>query len=144
MDALNRHDVNAFEQNKNALGKTSTEGLEKLKAVQLYKSDGSLVKACQQLLKFYNEESTTKMAALSKFLISKENYEKIKAAFDAIPEKSRTKEDIDKINKAGAEFNKDLTAYNTTNQELNKKRSELLDNWNKASSEFTDKHIPRK
>lgn len=144
LDALQKNDMNAFEQNKNALAKTSAEGLQKLQAVKPYKSDASVIKACKQMLEFYNDEAVKKMEAYSKFAVSKENFEKIKAAFEAIPEKDRKQADVDKINKAGAEYNKELNSYNQANQELNNKRSQLLDFWNKTISNFTDNNVPKK
>jgi hypothetical protein len=143
MDALAKNDINGFEQNKNALAKTAAEGLKKLEAVVPYKNDQSVIKACQQMLNFYADE-VVKMEAFTKFFVSKENYEKIKAAFDAIPEKDRKQQDVDKINKAGADYNKESASYNQVNQELNKKRSQTLDNWNNTCSKFTDTHIAKK
>jgi hypothetical protein len=143
MDALAKNDMNGFEQNKNALAKTAAEGLTKLEAIKPYSNDMSVIKACEQMLKFYVEEAK-KMDAYAKFFVAKENYEKTKTAFDAIPQNNRKQEDVDKINKASSDYNKELNTYNQTNQELNNKRSQTLENWNKSGSTFTDKHIAKK
>ncbi|MBI3240458.1 MAG: hypothetical protein HYZ43_16700, partial [Flavobacteriia bacterium] len=50
MAAMDKNDVNGLEQNKNALSKTSNEGLGKLKTFTPYNKDQSLLKACQEML----------------------------------------------------------------------------------------------
>lgn len=142
--AMEKSDVNGIEQNKNALTKTAEEGLKKLETVELYKNDPSIVKACKQLLDFYKEETEKKMADVSNFYVSKENFEKIKTAFDAKPQKERKKEDVDSYNKAVNDYNAASNKYNAVNAELNAKRNQLIDNYNKACASFTDKHVPTK
>lgn len=143
IDAMNKSDINGMEQNKNSLIKFAEEGLEKLSKLENYKNDNSLIKACTDMLNFYKSEAGDKMNDLTNFYMKKENYEKIKAAFDAKKQSERTQEDIDKINNAGNDYNKALEAYNKTNNDLNKNRNTYLNNWNKTVQTFLDKYVPR-
>lgn len=144
LDAMQKSDVNGFEQNKNALIKTSTEGLTKIKEVKPYKGDATVKLACEQVLNFYKDEAEKKLSNAAEFFVKKENFEKIKKAFDAKPANQRTKQDVDQYNNAVNEYNAASTKFNNINAELNAKRNQLLENWNKIASNFTDKHTPKK
>lgn len=142
MDAIAKADINGIEQNKNALAKTAKEGMEKLTGTKPYQNDQSIKKATENLLKFYQDEAEKKLAAISNFFVTKENFDKIKAAFDAKSKKEQA--DVDQYNKAVNDFNKATNEYNATNAELNAKRSQLLEGYNKANASFTDRHVPKK
>ncbi|MBS1636550.1 MAG: hypothetical protein JST26_11595 [Bacteroidetes bacterium] len=144
LDAMQKGDVNGMEQNRNALVKTSTEGSAKVKEVKPYQGDASVKLACDQLLNFYKEEAEKKLKDASAFYVKKENFEKIKTAFDAKAPASRTKADVDQYNKAVNEYNQASNQFNGVINECNQKRSQLLDNWNKAAASFTDRHVPKK
>ena len=144
MDAMAKNDVNGIEQNKNALAKTAKEGLAKLAEIKPYQNDMSIKKACEQMLKFYQEEAEKKLVNASTFYVSKENFDKIKSAFDAKPANKREQKDVDEYNKAVNDYNKASTDFNNTNAELNAKRSQYLENYNKANANFTDKNVPKK
>jgi hypothetical protein len=142
MNALEKPDVNAKEQTKNALLKSSTEGLQKLGPINSFKGDASLKNACQQLLNFYKTEATT-VQTLIDFDLKKENFEKIKKAFEAKRPADRTQADIDLYNKSIKEYNDAVNKTNSVGNDLNKKRNQLLEQWNKTSDQFLDKHTPK-
>ena len=144
LDAVQKADVNGVEQNKTSLNQFAKEGLEKLKEFKPYNNDGSIIAACNELLKFYVMETEEKISSITDFLIKKENFDKKNAAFQAKKEKDRTQADIDQINAAGKEYNEAVNNYNKTNTELFNKRKALLDNWNKTVQTFLDKQIPQK
>lgn len=144
MNAIEKNDVNGMEQNRNALAKTAAEGLEKLKTMEAYEGDKSVVKACQEMLEFYKDEAGNKFSGISQFYVAKDNFEKIKTGFDNIPANKRTQADVDKFNNAVADYNKASDAYNKTNNELNNNRNAFITNWNNASDKFTDKHVPKR
>ncbi|TAH27568.1 MAG: hypothetical protein EAZ07_01445 [Cytophagales bacterium] len=143
LDAVNKKDINALEQNKAALEKTSTEGLSKIIPISAFNGDASLKTACKQMLEFYKMESTSKIQILSYFFLSEENFNKIKAEFDAKPANQRNKSDVDEFNKSLAVFNKSVQEFNQTNNLLNNNRTKLLNGWNNASSNFLDTHTPK-
>lgn len=143
IEAQNKKDLNAMEQNKNALAQTSKEGKAKLTAIKDYKGDLSVKMACLELLNFYEKEAA-KFDQVSAYYVQKEKFDKISAAFNAKSPSSRTKEDVDQYNAAVNEMNAASNKFNTVNQELNQNRSRLLNNWNEASAKMIDKHVPKR
>jgi hypothetical protein len=143
MDAINRKDINAIEQNRNALISAAQEGLKKLEGVKPYKNDKSMVEATKKLLEFYIDEATNETPKMADYFMVTENFDKVKKAFDEIPEKKRTQSDVNEFNKAVNDMNASVNTYNATNQSLNKKRSSLIDNWNNTAGKFTDTHVPK-
>lgn len=144
LDAMAKGDVNGVEQNKNALSKTSAEGLAKLQDVKPFQGDASVKNAATQMLNFYKDEADKKLTNAGKYFVQKDNFEKIKKEFDAKSQSSRTQQDVDKFNKAVNDYNAALNEYNNNNANLNANRSKLLDNWNKTVANFTDSHVPNK
>ncbi|MBI3134153.1 MAG: hypothetical protein HYZ14_05695 [Bacteroidetes bacterium] len=143
IEAINNKDVSAIEQNKNALLATSTEGLELLKKIESFNGDNTVVVACTEILTFYKDEAENKVALITDYFIKTENFNTIKASFDAIKPNNRTQQDVDGYNKAVNEMNASVGVYNSTNAELSASRTKYLDNWNNAGSKFTDKHVPK-
>lgn len=143
-DALGKNDVNAVEQNKNALLKFAEEGLKKLDTLKSYNGDNSLKTTCHQFLEFYKNEASVKIPILINFYLKKEAFDKTKAAFDAKSKQDRTKADVDQYNKTLNDYNKSVAEFNTTNQELAKKSGVLIESWNRTVQLFLDKHVPKK
>ena len=143
VDAQNKADFNAMEQNRNALAQNSAEGKKKLAEVKDYKGDNTVKAACLEMLNFYEKEAA-KFTEISNFFIAKEKFGKIKASFDSKTQAQRTKEDVDQFNAAVNDFNNASNKYNAVNQELNQNRSNLLTKWNDASEKLVDKFVPKK
>jgi len=143
MDAIKRQDVNAIEQNKQALISTVEEGEKKLTDIELFENDRTMIQATQNLLAFYKDEAKTKMDVVLNYFLKSENFQKIKTAFDQMKEKDRTQKDVNTFNDAVNEMNNAVNTYNSQNSQLDSKRSSLIEAWNKAAENFTDKHIPK-
>lgn len=143
LTAMNNNDMGSIQQNGDALSKTSTQGKALLDSIKAYNGDGSIKTACKELLTFYNDEATKKLSIIVDGLTKKENFEKIKAAFDAKPAANRTKADVDEYNKAATDYNTAMASFNKTNQDLNTKRQMLIDKWNNASQSFLDRQVPK-
>jgi len=143
ISAMNTNDVNGMEQNKNALITCTTAGLAALDTIKSFKGDISIVSSCKTVLNFYKTEASTKMKDIIDYFIAKENFDKIKTAFDAKAQTSRTKADVDQYNNAVNEINVALKKFSTINDDLNNKRSTALTNWNNASEKFIDVHVPK-
>ncbi|MBI5540509.1 MAG: hypothetical protein HY951_10660 [Bacteroidia bacterium] len=144
MEALNKADLNSIEQNRTTLAKYAKEGLGKLEAAKSYSGDLSMNNVTKQSLKFYIDESEVKMQKLTNYYLEKEKFDKIKSAFDAKSQSSRTKQDVDQFNAAVNAFNKAAADSNVINNELNNSRSQNNENWNKVAQAFLDKHVPKK
>lgn len=143
LDAFGRKDMSSIEQNREALITTAKEGLEKLKAVELYNSDKTVVEATRKLLEFYISEAQSSGSVISDYILKSENFNKVKEGFDKKSEKSRTQADVDGYNKAVNDMNAAVNAYNAANDKSNKDRAKLVDGWNTAAQSFTDKHVPK-
>jgi len=142
IEAMSRQDINAIEQNKSALLNYSKDSREKLKELTNYHGDQSLYLSSRQCLQFYSEEAENKIPIQMEYFMKKNQFQKIKSAFDQIKTSKRTQADIDKYNNAIAELNIAMEKFNAITTSLNKERSKLLDNWNNKSNAFLDKHIP--
>ncbi len=142
LKALQKEDINSLEQNRNTLVKFAEEGLEKLKETGSHESDMSLNYATRDILRFYKEEADARMPSLIDYLMKKEQFDKLKQAFDNKKKSDRTQEDIDQYNKAINDINAAAKKYNTMNEYLTEQRNEYIDNWNKTSEKFLKKHTP--
>lgn len=143
IEAINNKDVSAIEQNKNALASAANEGLEKIEGIGAFEGDNTVLVALKDILKFYKEEAEEKIPVITDYFIKTENFETIKKSFDEIKPAKRTQQDVDQYNQAVNDVNAAVNAYNTTNEQLGKDRAKYLDEWNKASAKFTDKHVPK-
>lgn len=141
IDAQNKQDINAIEQNKNALKKAAEEGLKELAAVKAPFDDNSVKNACADLLKFYLAE-VNKFQNVTNFFLAQDQFEKIKKTIESKPQSKRTQEDVNQYNAEVKKINTLAENYNKSNQELNKMRAELNDNWSKTVAKFRHTHVP--
>lgn len=141
MEATQSGDVNAIEQNKNALGTYANEGLSKLASTDPYKNDKSLLESLRTALEFYVSESKDAQVIVDFYLI-KEKFEKIKTTFESKKKSDITQSDVDQYNNSIKEFNDAVNQYNSTNDALNKKRAVVVEKWNQSVDIFLNKHVP--
>ncbi len=141
MEAVDKKNIIAIEQNKNSLQKFAGDGLEKLKSMKGYNNDPSLIVACRQAMNFYKTEAS-KMQMATDFFLKEENFNKLKKNFDSKPALKRTQQDIDQYNKGVNEINAAVNEYNSANKELNKQRETALDAWNSTVKKYLDNYMP--
>jgi hypothetical protein len=140
MAALEKGDIAGMEQNKGSLSTITSECQTKLKAIKPFRgNDNSILKAANDLMAFYKSEADIKFPKMIDFYTKKEAFEKAQKAFES--NNNISKEDVDNYNKMIGEFNKASADYNTINNELNNKRSLLINAWNNASQGFTAKYL---
>jgi hypothetical protein len=142
IDAIAKADINAIEQNRNALSNYSTAGLEQLSGTDAFNSDASLVTACKKALMLYKEIADKKMNSVTEYLLAEENFKKVKKAMESKPANQRSQADIDNYNKAVNEINKSLNAFNKANSDMTKERNEVINLWNSSVKRFMDLHTP--
>ena len=139
-EAVGKGNLTGMEQNKTSLLKYAQEGLEKAKTAGSFEGDNSLVVSLNSMLSFYVKEAGM-VNATSDYLLTKERFEKIKKEYDK--KSDHTKADVDSYNKAVDEMNKSVNVSNNSNNNLNKLRTDALNDWNKTTDKFFDAHTPR-
>ena len=140
LDAMNKADLAALEQNKVSLSKVSEESLGKLKSIKPFRgTDNTIRGAATELITFYKDEADTKFAKLIDFQTKKDAFDRGKKAFEA--NKNKSNDDVNAYNKLINELNKASSEFNNTNAELNKKRNTLINAWNNACNNFTAKYL---
>jgi len=141
--ALNAHKLNDAEQARNSLIGFTKEGLEALKADSLRTFEGNpaLSAGCREALLSYQSMATDDIPKLTDFYLKQENFDKIKKSLEAKGD-NKTKEDIDQYNKAVRDINASINNFNQLNQQLNKRRQEIVENWENAEKTFRDEVIP--
>jgi hypothetical protein len=142
-NALNGHKLNDAEQARNSLIAFTKEGLEALKADSLrtFQGNPSLAAGCREALLFYNSMAQNDIPKLMDFYLKEENFDKIKKSLEA-KGSNKTKEDVDQYNRAVRDINASVSNFNQLNQELNKRRQEVVQNWENAEKTFRDEVIP--
>ncbi len=144
LEAVKKNDVNGLEQSKNSLYKFATEGLAHLDTMKVYKEDESLASACRNVLEFQKDEAENKASYMIDFLLKKEEFEKIRKAFEAKPANRRSQDDVNAFNKAIDDYNSAVNVFNKTSQELDKSREKVINNWENTRKKFMDVHVPHK
>lgn len=142
-DAINKGDVSAIEQQRSALSLNSAAGLTKLKSLEPFNGDNSLITNCRVMLEFYQDEADNQIQFITNYFIKTENFQAIKTSFEQKKEKDRTQQDVDQFNQAVNESNEAGQKYNTTNQLIYENRKTYIEAWNKSVERFTDKHVPK-
>lgn len=140
LTAMEKNNMTGVEQSKNSMLRYAEEGLEKLKPMKPFQGDFSLLGANRNMLNFYKQEAAG-MNNVTDYNLAKDRFEQVKQEFDK--KRNRTKEDTDNYNKAINEINAASQNYNKTINSMNSRRSELLNEWNKAVKVFFDEHTPR-
>ncbi len=144
LEAVKAKDLSSIEQNRNAQITYADEGLAKLEEIPVFKGDGSLKNTCKKSMEFFKSEATTDFQTTIDFYVKKDNFEKSKASFDLLKNSERTQEAVNQYNTAVNEYNEAVKNANASNESSNKKRSDVVNGWNKAVSDFMAKHIPQK
>lgn len=139
LEAMNKENMTSVEQNRNAMGNYAKEAIEKLKRIDPFEGDNRLLAACSNMLFFYVNEAES-MSPVTDYYLAKDKFDAAKKAFE---KGSRTKEATDAYNKAVNEVNKASQSSNNVNEKLNKQRTALLNDWNRAVSNFLDDHTPK-
>ncbi|HEY8972542.1 MAG TPA: hypothetical protein VIM64_25730 [Puia sp.] len=140
--AMNEKKVNEMEQARTALLNFANEGLKGLDTVKPFDGDASLVVACRNALKYYQQMATNDIPKLADFYVKEEEFDKLKKAFESKGSSDRSKADVDAYNKAVNDINAAVKGFNQTNQKVNTSRTQQINAWNDAERKFNDEHMP--
>lgn len=138
--AMGGKDIAAIEQNKNALIKTSKEGVDALNKKEAFKGNKLLIYECKKVLDFYLKEAENDIKLLTDFLIENEKIGKAQKILEK--NKKRTQKDVDTFNKMVNEVNTKSQKVNQQMEKSNSNRSQLIDGWNNSVLQFTSKYVP--
>lgn len=141
IEAIDKKNLLAVEENKNAMKKYAEEGLEKLKALKGYNNDPSLIIACRQALDFYKKEAD-QTTVITDFFLKEDNFNKTKKAFESKPAAKRTQADVDAYNKGVNDMNEGVNNFNNINKQINKDREKILNAWNSGVKKYLDTYMP--
>lgn len=141
LEAHSKNNVNAVQQNLNAMKSIVQEGLQKLDTIQAFNNDLSIKQSCYAYLMVIKAEAEGKFDPLVNYSLKKDNFEKAKKKFDAIAPSNRTQEDVDAFNAEVNSFNASTKEVNAASKELYNIRSSALDTWNKSVNDFLKKHV---
>jgi hypothetical protein len=138
--AMNAGKITAVEQGRNSLIRFANESLLALDTLKNFAGDPSLANSCKRVLNFYKKMAENDLPKQMDYFLKKENFEKIKKAFDA--KGSRAKADVDAFNAAVKDLNNSMNTFNTINTNVNNSRNEVLKDWNESEKIFADAHVP--
>src|SRR5450631_4134187 len=143
-NALNAHKLNDAEQARNSLIGFVQEGLAALQADSLRSFQGNpgLAAGCREALQFYGSMAKNDIPKLTDFYLKEENFDKIKSSLEA-KGSNKTKEDVDQYNKSVKDINTSVINFNQLNQDLNKRRQEVVQNWETSEKTFRDRKSTR-
>ncbi|MFT6199924.1 MAG: hypothetical protein ACJAQ2_001703 [Vicingaceae bacterium] len=140
LDAIERSDVGAIEQNNNTLKSFSEKGLTELKSMKSYKGDATLVAEAKKMIAFYQLESENEFSSISDFFLKKDKFEKMNKKMEDLSKKERTQDIISKFNTVVNEYNLASESFNSANQDAYNKRVKALNAWNKKVDYFISNH----
>ena len=142
-NALNAHKLNDAEQARNSLIGFAKEGMEALKAdsLRIFQGNPALAVSCREACQFYSSMAQNDIPKLTDFYLKEENFDKIKKSLEA-KGSNKTNEDVDQYNKAVKDVNTSVNSFNQLNQDLNKRRQDVVQNWETAEKTFRDELIP--
>ena len=142
LKAIAQNDLNAIQQNSNALEQYSNEGLDKLKTFKAYKNDLMLVNATKKALEFSKKEALEFSPKVVAFMMLNQKFQESKKTMDNKSAATRSKEEVDNFNKLVNELNKEVGNYNAINNKFNTERSNVINNWDVTGTNFISKHVP--
>ncbi len=141
LKAFSENNISEIEQFRQTLALTAIEGGEKLKEIGLFRMDRRLKDAAQQTLNFFQKEAKDYAEKNVAFLVQSEKFQTLTKNIEAKNPKKLTQEEVDSYNATLEDYNKAINDYNDRNARFNKLREENVKNFNKATSDFYDKHI---
>jgi len=138
--AMNAGKITAVEQGRTSLIRYADEGLLALDSVKNFSGDPTLANSCKGVLNFYKRTAENDIPKQMDYFLKKENFEKLKKAFDA--KGSPTKAEVDAFNASVKDVNQSSNTFNNINNNVNNSRNELLKDWNDSEKNFADSHMP--
>jgi len=141
-EAIQKEDINAMEQNANALAAYAEDGLKVVGKSIGFNGDKSLVFATRDILKFYKKIAEEEFPTFRDFFQKKEHFQQVEEAFNAKAEKERTQADVDKFNLAIRQYNEGIKTFNQLNTRLFEQRNRQIEHWHEVAQTFLNSNCP--
>ena len=141
-NAIEKKEMSAIQQNSAALIQYTDEGLAKLKAIQPYKSDASMMNVTKKALEFYKKQAQQYVPKIVDFLMFTEKFENTKKTLESKNAKDRSKEEVDNYNTMVKQVNKEIDNYNKLNSANFQEKNNILNELNTTGDNFISRHVP--
>lgn len=142
MKAIEKKDVNRMAEISQALELSANKGIGALNQIRPYlDKDDRLRKPTRQLLDFYKIEAKNHVAKQISFFEAQVHFEEHIARMKANPK--RTKEDVDNFKKEEMELRKKTELFNRENEQINARRSYVVNVWNNDAVNFIEINGPK-
>ncbi len=142
-DAVQEGNINAMEQNANALISYVREGKGKISQFSNYNGDRTLASATEAILDFYQKATEEDFPKIRDFYQKKDHFEQVQRAFEAKKEADRTQSDVDQYNAAAQAYNDGVAVYNAVNSSLHETRNAQIEKWYDVAQKFLDRNVPK-
>ncbi|WP_339836170.1 hypothetical protein [uncultured Flavobacterium sp.] len=140
--AIENKDLQAIEQNKNALIQYAVEGLEKIKLIKAYDNDSSILNATKKTLEYFKNEGEGYAPKVTNFIMFNDKFDNARKTLESKKQNDRTKEEVDNYNLMVKQVNSEINAYNKENNANFQNKNKAITNWNIVSENFVSKHVP--
>ena len=140
--AIEKKDLQAIEQNKNALIQYADEGLEKIKAIKYYNNDSSILNATKKTLEYFKKEGEDYAPKVSNFIMFNDKFENARKSLESKKQKDRTEEEVNNYNTMVKQINNEINSYNKENNANFQDKNKAINNWNTVADNFVSKHVP--
>jgi hypothetical protein len=144
LESMRRNDISGLEQNREALVRSSSSGLDSLSNMPPFAGDIDLKRSCEKVLRFYNQEADIKLRDISVFFVANDNLQKIILSYNNSAAAEHTLEESVLFNKALTEHKAAIEAYKKVSNELDRERGKVLREWHETCDKFIRRHIPKK
>jgi len=138
--AMNTGKITSMEQARTSLIKFANEGLQTLDTLKNFQGDPALANSCKMVLNFYKKMGENDLPKQMDYFLKKENFEKIKKAFEG--KSNPSKAEVDAYNSAVKDLNNSMNSFNELVKNTNDRRNEVLNDWNNSEKTFSDSHMP--
>lgn len=143
MKSIDKKDFNSIQQNASALEQYADEGLQKLKLMQPFNKDESMINSTKKALEFYKREALEFAPKAVSFLMLNQKVEETKNTLEEKSQKEKTKPEIDNFNNLVKQVNIEVANYNKINAKFYQEKVTVISNWEQVGEEFISKHVPK-
>jgi len=143
IQSINNADTLAFDAWTDSLNTAISSGTVILSTLNAYNNDFSLKNSCSKSLQTAKLISNLYIQPIRNYFSEKAKFEQLKNIVDNTSESELTQDMINKYNNSVNSFNAAVENYNKSITKFNKLKQDDFEQWNKASSIFLDKNIPK-